>query len=148
MRLEAPGGPTDYYYGTTRRPQTLLADRDSDRIWSVPRPDGLPDTPDRGGESAPFVIAQDVTGRRWTLSLTDQGLSVWWSDDGGGAWTQASLAMHSDHFLYTDRTIGFTVGTSLTLSTDRGATWRTHRLPDRPRSASLADRASPARAST
>lgn len=38
--------------------------------------------------------------------------------------------MHSDHFLYTDRTIGFTVGTSLTLSTDRGATWRTHRLPD------------------
>ncbi len=39
VRLDAPGGPNGYYYGTTTRPRTLLADRESDRIWSVPRPD-------------------------------------------------------------------------------------------------------------
>ena len=109
------------------------------------RPSGIakrdPAPPDRDGESAAFVIAQDVTGRRWTLTTTDQGLSVWWSDDRavvrgagsardarvGGAPRTGPIAAKGDVLWNCDRFRPESHG-ACSYSTDLGDAWHTTHL--------------------
>jgi len=123
LNLDAPGEAFDYYNGTTDRPRTLLADRHTERIWSVSRPD-------LRAANRPFVIAQDATGRRWTVTwdTNANGMSVGWSDDRGATW-ETHHSGRADSFLYTDRAIAFLAGHSLIVSTDRANTWQERRLP-------------------
>jgi len=122
--------------------RSLLADRRSDRVWMVATPRGLPD---ESSESAPSVLAQDVTGRLWVSyfgrHVDEQtyapSVHFAWSDDHGATWETAPSGY--GQLVYTDTTIGYldtvanpapgTPGLAK-VSTDRGKTWQEHPVPD------------------
>jgi hypothetical protein len=129
--------PLEYQSGvvgteTTGEERSLLADRDSERIWIVDRATGepeVPEVPEVPGNYAPGVLAQDVTGRRWVLD--EYPGDFWWSDDVGATWQTHPVSLGSTgEGVYTDHTVGYVALDQVTVSTDRGETWGTHRIPD------------------
>ena len=131
-RADAPVNWTSrpIYTRTGGAQRTLLADRGSDRIWLLETPEGLPDTTTKVPTP---VIAQDITGRRWVLhgaSLLSgtEGNYFSWSNDQGATWASARGAGIP---VYTDTTLAFLDTTrKITVSTDRGASWHSHPIPD------------------
>jgi len=115
--------------GTGRARGALLADRDSDRIWVMDPVEGLPDTTPK---VPAVIIAQDVTGRRWTLygGALNQGINanyIAWSDDQGTTWATAHAFGVP---VYTDTTLAFLGTRTVVVSTDRGVSWHKHPIPD------------------